>query len=218
MCSKPTPEPVLESHQKEGHGFYHNTTGQLICPVEYDWSNAQHRANIHGFDADYIVTTDSWPYFLYKNKWYDPDNPVKGLFKNNLLMQAFKYIFTSLSSANSENMVDNTDQEEGTSIEPLLKCQKGLSENHTQVHVAALLGMKSIKPCVIAYTAVQLCFALSSCNAWHLIHEDFDYVKFYKNILLFFKDTHTMQEKDKISDLLYWWNQFACFSILFTSN
>ncbi|KAL4071706.1 hypothetical protein J3A83DRAFT_4188172 [Scleroderma citrinum] len=151
MHSKPTPEPALESHQKEGHDFYHNTTSQLICPVEYDWSNPQHRANICGFNADYIVTADSWPYFLYKNKQYNPNNPVKGLFKNDLLVQ-------------------------------------------------------SIKPHAIAYTAVQLCFALSSCNAWYLIHEDFDYVKFYKNILLFFKDTHTMQEKDKISDLLYWWN------------
>ncbi|KAL4077784.1 hypothetical protein J3A83DRAFT_4055833, partial [Scleroderma citrinum] len=56
-------------------------------------------------------------------------------------------------------------------------------------HIAALLGMKSIEPHVIAYTAVQLHFALSSCNAWCLIHEDFDYVKFYKNILLFFEDT-----------------------------
>ncbi|KAL4068796.1 hypothetical protein V8B97DRAFT_2024710 [Scleroderma yunnanense] len=181
MHSKPTPEPVLESHQKEGHGFYHNTTSQLICPVEYDWSNAQHRANICGFDADYIVTADSWPYFLYKNKQYDPNT-------------------------DSENVVNNADQEEGTSIEPLLKHQKGLSENHTQAHVAALLGMKSIKPHAIAYTAVQLHFALSSCNAWCLVHEDFNYVKFYKNILLFFKDTCTMQEKDEISDLLYWWN------------
>ncbi|KIM63189.1 hypothetical protein SCLCIDRAFT_24545 [Scleroderma citrinum Foug A] len=119
-------------------------------------------------------------------------------------MQAFKHIFTSPSSANS---VDDIDQEEGTSIEPLPKCQKGLSEKHTRAHVAALLGMKSIDPRVIAYTAVQLHFALSSCNAWCLIDEDFDYVKFYKNILLFFEDTCTIWEKDEISDLLYWWNR-----------
>ena len=62
-------------------------------------------------------------------------------------------------------------------------------------------------------------FALSSCNAWHLIDEDFDYVKFYKNILLFFKDTRTIQEKDEISDLLYWWNRFASqFYLQATTN
>ena len=53
-------------------------------------------------------------------------------------------------------MVDDADQEEGTSMEPLLKRQKGLSEKHTRAHVAALLGMKSIEPHAIAYTAVQV--------------------------------------------------------------
>ena len=105
MSIKPTPELALESHRKDGRGFYHNTTGRLICPVEYNWSNVQyapnafniaphdwhhicrHRANILGFDADYTVTTDSWPCFLYKSKRYNPNNPVKGLFRNDLLMQ-----------------------------------------------------------------------------------------------------------------------------------
>ena len=41
-------------------------------------------------------------------------------------------------------------------MEPLPKHQKGLSEKHTQAHVAALLGMKSINPRAIAYTAVQV--------------------------------------------------------------
>ena len=41
-------------------------------------------------------------------------------------------------------------------MEPLLKCQKGLSEKCTRAHVAALLGMKSVDPHVIAYTAVQV--------------------------------------------------------------
>ncbi|KIM51531.1 hypothetical protein SCLCIDRAFT_33351 [Scleroderma citrinum Foug A] len=184
MSIKPTPEPALESHRKDGRGFYHNTT-------------------------DYTVTADSWPRFLYKSERYNPNNPVKGLFRNDLLVQAFKHIFTSPSSADS---VDDIDQEEGTSTEPLPKRQKGLSEKRTRAHVAALLGMKSVNPHAIAYTAVQLCFALSSCNAWRLVDEDFNYVKFYKNILLFFEDTRTIREKDEISDLLYWWNRsvFGC--------
>ena len=41
-------------------------------------------------------------------------------------------------------------------MEPPLKCQKGLSEKHTRAHVAALLGMKSVEPHAIAYTAVQV--------------------------------------------------------------
>ncbi|KIM63190.1 hypothetical protein SCLCIDRAFT_1174663 [Scleroderma citrinum Foug A] len=62
MSIKPTPKPALESCRKDGRGFYHNTTGRLICPMGYDWSNVQ--ANICGFDADYTVTADSWPRFL----------------------------------------------------------------------------------------------------------------------------------------------------------
>ena len=53
-------------------------------------------------------------------------------------------------------MADNANQEEGTSTEPPLKRQKGLSEKCTQAHVAALLGMKSVEPRAIAYTAVQV--------------------------------------------------------------
>ena len=41
-------------------------------------------------------------------------------------------------------------------MEPPLKHQKGLSEKRTQAHVAALLGMKSVKPHAITYTAVQV--------------------------------------------------------------
>ena len=61
-------------------------------------------------------------------------------------------------------------------------------------------------------------FALSSCNAWRLIDEDFNYAKFYKNILLFFEDACTMQEKDEIADLLYWWNRLAFQSCLQATN
>ncbi|KIO00463.1 hypothetical protein M404DRAFT_16375 [Pisolithus tinctorius Marx 270] len=180
-----TIKPALEPHCKTGHGFYHDTTAQLICPVDYDWSNVQHRANICSFHPDYLVTADCWPYFLYKNKEYDPENLVRGLFKNAMLIQAFKHIFTSPSSADSET---------------------GLNNKHSQAHVAMLLGMKSICPRAIAYTAVQLRFALSSCNSWCIVDEDFDYEKFYNNMITFFKDVHTPQEQVEISDLLLWWN------------
>ncbi|KIM63735.1 hypothetical protein SCLCIDRAFT_116469, partial [Scleroderma citrinum Foug A] len=143
------------------------------------------------------------PYFLYKNEQYDPEDPVKGLFKNVMLMQAFKHVFTSPSSVDSENVVSETDQED---CKPPLKCQKGSNEKCNQSHVAALLGMKSVSPHVIAYIAVQLCFALSICNCWCIINEDFDYQKFYSNIILFLEGVCTMQEKKEISNLLFWWN------------
>ena len=93
--------------------------------------------------------------------------------------------------------------------------------------------MKSVSPCAIAYAAVQvsinrktekdfteienkLRFALSSCNSWHVIDEDFDYDKFYHNITTFFEGVHTAQDKAFILKLLLWWNRYVppifCFA------
>ena len=70
------------------------TTGQ-ICSIHcwlqfvlHDWHHIyRHRANICNFHPNYLATADCWPYFLYKNERYDPEDPVKGLFKNAMLVQ-----------------------------------------------------------------------------------------------------------------------------------
>ena len=167
---------------------------------------------------------------------------MKGLFKNKMLvqvrsdcflmgryliaLQAFRHIFTSPSSADCEDVADDTDEEDQTPTEPPLKRQRGSSEKRSRAHVAALIGMKAVSPRAIAYTAVQvsiirnirvrfllimskLRFALSSCNSWRIIDEDFDYAKFYNNITTFFEDVHTTQDKKAISKLLLWWNRYA---------
>ncbi|KAI6042113.1 hypothetical protein EDC04DRAFT_2564616, partial [Pisolithus marmoratus] len=77
----------LEPWHKTGCGFYHDATAWSICLVDYDWSNPKHRENICNYHPDYLVTADCWPFFLYKDEHYDPENPVKGLFKNMLLMK-----------------------------------------------------------------------------------------------------------------------------------
>ncbi|KAI6040486.1 hypothetical protein EDC04DRAFT_2894018 [Pisolithus marmoratus] len=151
-------EPALEPWHKMGHGFYHDATARLICLVDYDWSNPKHRENIHNYHPNYLVTANCWPFFLYKDEHYDPENPIKGLFKNMLLMKAFKHIFTSLSSTNFDSVPDDTDDNSRVSTaEPPLKHWKGLSDRHSCSHVASLIGMKLVAPHAIAYTAVQCC-------------------------------------------------------------
>ena len=148
-----------------------------------------------------------------------------------IFLQAFKHIFTSPSSADPEDVVDDTDQEDET--EPPPKRRRGSSERRSQAYVAALIGMKSVSPHAIAYAAVQvsinrktekdfteienkLRFALSSCNSWRVVDEDFDYDKFYHNITTFFEGVHTTQDKAFISKLLLWWNRYIppifCFA------
>ena len=73
-----------------------------------------------------------------------------------IVLQAFKHIFTSPSSADSEDVVDDTDQEDQTPMERPPKRQRGSSEKRSQAHVATLIGMKSVSPRAIAYTAVQV--------------------------------------------------------------
>ncbi|KAI6118548.1 hypothetical protein EDD16DRAFT_1480970 [Pisolithus croceorrhizus] len=214
MSSQLTPEPALEPWHKTGHGFYHDATAQLICPVDYDWSNP--RENICNYHPDYLVTADCWPFFLYRDECYDPENPVKGLFKNMFLMKAFKHIFTSPSSTNFESIPDDTDNNPRVlAAEPPLKHQKGPSDRHSHSHVASLIGMKSVAPCTIAYTVVQLQFSLSSCTSWHVINKDFNYEAFYNNILTFFEECHTEWDKAEIVELLLWWNQYVSAFIKF---
>ncbi|KAI6110370.1 hypothetical protein EDD16DRAFT_1486602, partial [Pisolithus croceorrhizus] len=186
MGSQKTPELALDLQSKTGRSFYHDATARLICPVDYNWSNATDRAHICNFHPDYLVTANSWPHFLYKDEIYDPKDPVKGLFKNKLLVQAFKHIFTSPSSADVDSVTDDTDDEiQASTSEPPLKRRKGPTDKRT---------------------CSNLRFALSSCMSWRIVDEDFNYEAFYNNIASFFEDCYTEQEKVETAKLLLWWN------------
>ena len=41
MHGTPRPEPPLSAEDKTGQGFYNDTTGHLLCPINYDWNNAK---------------------------------------------------------------------------------------------------------------------------------------------------------------------------------
>ncbi|KAI5982079.1 hypothetical protein EDD15DRAFT_2203313 [Pisolithus albus] len=144
---------------------------------------------------DFLVTAYSWPTFLYENELFDPNNPADGLFKGRLLVKAFKQIFTSPSSV--LKMDD----------ESFPRKRRRRDERRTRSHVASLLGMKSVSPRAVAYTAVQLRFALSSCGAWRVVDGEFNYEDFYNNIIDFFEDAETPDDKNYIRELLLWWNR-----------
>ncbi|KAG1847251.1 hypothetical protein C8R48DRAFT_677597 [Suillus tomentosus] len=97
--SLPTPDPPIHSRDKSGRGFYNDTTGELICPVDFKWTDTRTKEGIRNYEPTFQVTAHSWPTFLYKDGKYDHEDPTKGLFKGALLVRAFKHIFTSPSSA-----------------------------------------------------------------------------------------------------------------------
>ena len=35
--ASPRPDPLFSTVDKPGRGFYHDITGRLLCPVDYNW-------------------------------------------------------------------------------------------------------------------------------------------------------------------------------------
>lgn len=50
------------------------------------------RTGIHQGHADFLVTADSWPLFLYANYTCDPNDIEKGLFKSSLLIKVCDFL------------------------------------------------------------------------------------------------------------------------------
>ncbi|TEB11984.1 hypothetical protein FA13DRAFT_1590684, partial [Coprinellus micaceus] len=88
--------PPLSRNVKVNHGFNHERTGFLLCPAELDWNDEQIKKQLRG--KEIVVAGSNWPIFVYQNEKFDPECPWKGLFRNQLLILAYKHIFTSPSS------------------------------------------------------------------------------------------------------------------------
>ncbi|KAG2046346.1 hypothetical protein BDR06DRAFT_1014796 [Suillus hirtellus] len=183
--SSPPPNPPIHSHDKTGCGFYNDVTAKLLCPVDFKWADTVAKEGIWNYEPNFQVTAHSWPSFLYRDGEYDMDDPTKGLFKGSFLIRTFKHIFTSPSSA--------ADATQG--------------ERRTWSDVATLLGMRSVQPRAIAYSAVQLWFALSSCGSWRNINDDFEHDQFYVYIVDYFENPPTPTAKASVDALLVWWNR-----------
>ncbi|KAI6118345.1 hypothetical protein F5141DRAFT_1212258 [Pisolithus sp. B1] len=195
--SQPPPDPPFNSWDKHGRGFNHDIMGKLLCPVDYDWSNADVHSAIREFQPNFRVTAHSWPSFLYADGDYDPLRPAKGLFKGKYLIMAFRCVFTSPSSAQNELNSGNVPR----------ASQLMRTTWQTRRHVAKLLRMNTIQPQAIAYVATQLRFACSSCSSWMIVDEDFNHDEFYHNIVDYFELPSSPQKAAELNDLLMWWNQ-----------
>ncbi|KIJ64997.1 hypothetical protein HYDPIDRAFT_110896 [Hydnomerulius pinastri MD-312] len=193
--------PPLSPTTKEDRGFVHDATGKLICPAEYNWILDSVKGKIRDRDPSFLVTAHSWPLFLYQNSEFDPTDVEKGLFCSSLMVKAFKYLFTSPSSA--KDVEDDRAQQSGTSRRQVSAGLKTATKNH----VASIMGLKTVTPRSIAYTAVQLRFALSSVNSWRNTDGDFDYQQFYYNIIAFFEVTPGTLAKKRVDALLAWWTR-----------
>ncbi|KAI6021271.1 hypothetical protein EDC04DRAFT_2937985 [Pisolithus marmoratus] len=183
-------EPLLIPDNKLNQGFYHDATGQLLCPVDYDWLDPfQWQPLIIPSNCKHVSH-----FFIYEGH-YDSKNPSKGLFRGDYLLKAFCCIFTSPSSAEEK---PNTNE---VGSRPTKRIKLRPHRN-----VAQLLGMKAVDPRAIAYIACQLHFTLSSSTSWDLNDEVFDYNIFYWNIVDYFEWPSSPRKSAEIQELLLWWN------------
>ncbi|KIK34086.1 hypothetical protein CY34DRAFT_17962 [Suillus luteus UH-Slu-Lm8-n1] len=147
----------------------------------------------------------SWPAFLYDKYTADQENLEEGLFKSTLLLQAFKAIFTSPSSARDVA----GDGDAANIIEANRRAKKDIySSKKVKTHVAQIIKMHNVTPRAIAFTIRdKLRFALSSVTSWRSVDGDFDYVLFWKNIVDFFERAPGRASRQKVKRLLAWWSR-----------
>ncbi|KAG1758956.1 hypothetical protein EDD22DRAFT_783224, partial [Suillus occidentalis] len=165
----------LNPDDKHTRGFVNNACGKLLCPAELDWSNPVVRTGIQDHSEDYIVTELSFPTYLYDKYTADPDNLEEGLFKGRILIQGYKAVFTSPSSAK-----DVEGDGDGADVIWNNACaRKTFGGVKVKKHVAQIIKMRKVTPHSIAYIACRVRFALSYITSWQSIDGDFDYVLFW---------------------------------------
>ncbi|KAF8229710.1 hypothetical protein L208DRAFT_1479565 [Tricholoma matsutake] len=129
--------PPLSWNVKTNRGYHHPTTGALLCPAGLDWSDVDVCEKLSS--GEMPVRSDQWPMLVYADQEYDPKNPWEGLFRSQILVWAFKHIFTSPSSVEKE--------------------VKATRSGNACIH-----GMTQVTTASLAYVAMQLHFTLSSSS------------------------------------------------------
>ncbi|KAG1767752.1 hypothetical protein EDD22DRAFT_772835 [Suillus occidentalis] len=178
-------KPDIPVHPDDKHcrGFTNDACGMLLCPAELNWNDTAVKAGIRDRSDDYIVTDLSFPAYLYDKYTANPDDLEEGLFKGKILIQAFKAVFTSPSSAKViEGDGDGAD----------------IIENNRRAASRIVAGVKVKK---------HVRFALSSVTSWRSVDGDFDYAQFWQTIVDFFEKAPGREARQRVDRLLEWWTR-----------
>ncbi|KAG2138494.1 hypothetical protein DEU56DRAFT_912362 [Suillus clintonianus] len=195
------PNPSIDPDDKHCRGFINDACGRLLCPAELDWN-----IPAQGFEIDpraTFVTDLSFPAFLYENYTANPDNLEEGIFKGKILLQAYKAVFTSPSSAKDVEC----DGDGADVIANNRRAKKAFSDIKVKKHVAQIIKMDKVTARSIAYIACQVRFALSSITSWRSVDGDFDYIKFWQTIVDFFEKPPGREAQRGVNRLLEWWTR-----------
>ncbi|KAG1748883.1 uncharacterized protein EDB91DRAFT_1244693 [Suillus paluster] len=197
------PNPLVDPNDKHSRGFINDACGKLLCPAELDWNSPVTKAGIRDRSEGYIMTDLSFPAFLYERYTANLDNLEEGLFKGKILVQGYKAVFTSPSSAkNTEGDGDGADV-----IENNRRAKKTAWGIKVKKHVAQIIKMEKVTPCSIAYIACKVQFVLSSVMSWWTVDGDFNYIQFWQSIVDFFERPPGQEAQLRVNKLLEWWTR-----------
>ncbi|KAG6818233.1 hypothetical protein H0H93_006629, partial [Arthromyces matolae] len=154
--------PNVDKSNKSLRGWGHPQCAAALCPIELSPTQEMF-ANIEA--GNIVVTADQFPRFLYPDEHvYDQNDVYSGLLRGHFCLRVAKHIFQGPSAAH---------EAPGWS--------RGKNGN------AALSGVTSMTPRSIAYVVVQARFCISSSSQWGSWDKNFDYAKFYWNIVDIFE-------------------------------
>ncbi|KAG2739314.1 hypothetical protein P692DRAFT_201729813, partial [Suillus brevipes Sb2] len=176
------PDPPVDSDDKNCRGFVCDACGRLLCPAELDWTKPAVRAGIRDRADGHIVTDLSFPAFVYEKYTANADNLEEGLFKGKILLQGYKAIFTSPSSAKDV-------EGDGDGADVIVNNRRAKR---------SFCGMKVKK---------HVRFALSSVTSWRSVDGDFDYILFWRCIVDFFERPPGREARLRVEKLLEWWTR-----------
>ncbi|KAG1721032.1 hypothetical protein EDB19DRAFT_1917576 [Suillus lakei] len=104
------PNTLVDPDDKHSRGFVNNACGKLLCPAELDWSNPVHVVPLETPNNTNCSPAQRQGFEIALKYTANLDNLEEGLFKDRILVQGYKAIFTSPSSTkNIEGEGDGAD-------------------------------------------------------------------------------------------------------------
>ncbi|KAJ3710012.1 hypothetical protein C8R42DRAFT_597785, partial [Lentinula raphanica] len=140
----------LDEGSRANCGLQNDMTGGLLCPVEIDWSDANTRAAVQRMDPEYDFASSARSRCFYKDEEFNADSPDDGYLQSYLLLQVYRTIYTSPSSA----------KDQSEDVENLPPAKKTKPTNSHRAHVANIIHLSEVTPRSIAYAAVHVRVAL----------------------------------------------------------
>ncbi|KAF9441624.1 hypothetical protein P691DRAFT_683321, partial [Macrolepiota fuliginosa MF-IS2] len=201
--SKFNPQDCLDLRSCANCGLQHDVCGELLCPIDIDWSDLLVCTSIHNGVLDVNINENFFLCCLYANNCGNPEDIERGFLCNQLLLLTFYVIFISPS-------VDEDHFNELPNHSPWR--MRGVA-NTTKSTVATTLNMNGkVTGHAIAYTAVTLVFNLTDATGWADSYNGFSFYGLYNFLVDYFEDTPDPTSKAQAGALLAWWNRCSIIS------